>query len=149
MKTLQLLPIDEAGTVALPPAAQPEAIRQNCEGNAAFYKVVGFQPPWIGYVAVHDGAPVGMGAFKGAPHDNRVEIAYFTLPEREGQGIATATARELIRIARQTQPTVDIVAQTLPVPNASNTLLKKLGFTFQGSVIHPDDGEVWEWTLDA
>ena len=143
MKSVRLLPIDESGHVDLP--AMPDAMRENCELTAGFYKVVGFNPPWIGYVAVADGQPVGGGAFKGAPAANRVEIAYYTLGGLEGQGWATATARELVRIARANRPGLVIAAQTLPEKGASTSVLERLGFSNQGSVIHPEDGEVWEW----
>ena len=127
----------------------PEVIRDNCVATASFYKIVGFEPPWIGYISLAEGKPVGGGAFKGPPRDNRVEIAYYTLEELEGRGFATATASELINIARSAVPTITVAAQTLPTPNASNALLKKLGFVLQGSLIHPEDGEVWEWQLKA
>ncbi|HJR53098.1 MAG TPA: GNAT family N-acetyltransferase [Gemmatimonadota bacterium] len=117
--------------------------------TASFYKIVGFEPPWIGYISLAEGKPVGGGAFKGPPRDNRVEIAYYTLEELEGRGFATATASELINIARSAVPTITVAAQTLPTPNASNALLKNLGFVLQGSLIHPEDGEVWEWQLKA
>jgi len=148
MIAVQLLPIDEAGTVAsLPSDSLPEMMRGNCQGTASFYGVVGFAPPWIGYVSVADGKPVGGGAFKGAPQNGRVEIAYYTIAELEGQGYATATAAALIRMARDAMPEIVITAQTLPEPNASNHLLQKLGFVFLGALHHPEDGEVWEWEL--
>jgi len=147
MKSVQLVAIEASGALASPIAPCPELIRQNSDATAEFYKVIGFAPPWIGYVSVSDGRAVGGGAFKGPPRDNRVEIAYYTLPELEGQGLATATARELIGVARAAAPLVVVAAQTLPEVNASNSLLKKLGFTFQGTVLHPEDGEVWEWHL--
>lgn len=149
MKVVQLLPVDEAGGVALPEAALPEWMKENCRATASFYKTAGYEPPWIGYVVVDHGRPVGGGAFKGPPKDGAVEIAYYTLPELEGQGYASATAAELVRIARSTMPDIVVTAQTLPQPNASNALLKKLGFVFRGSMMHPEDGEVWEWRLAA
>jgi len=149
MKAVQLLPIDQTGEPSASLAFYPDLAQHNCRATVLFYKVIGFQPPWIGYVAASEGRAVGGGAFKGPPHDNRVEIAYYTLPELEGRGFASATARELIRVARETQPGIIVVAQTLPTRNASNALLEKLGFAFKGSLVHPEDGEVWEWQLDA
>ncbi len=148
MKRIELVPINRDGLPATPVAAMSEFMKENCGATASFYKVIGFRPPWIGYISVADGTPVGGGAFKGPPFENRVEIAYYTVPEFEGQGCATATARELIRIATQEAPEVTVSAQTLPAPNASNSLLKKLGFIFKGALIHPEDGEVWEWELN-
>jgi ribosomal-protein-alanine N-acetyltransferase len=124
-------------------------MRQNCSATASFYEVVGFHPPWIGYVSIAHGQPVGGGGFKGPPVNDRVEIAYYTLPDLEGRGWATATARELIRIATASAPKIVVAAQTLPEQNASTALLKKLGFELQGSVMHPEDGEVWEWRIQT
>jgi len=146
--TIRLLPIDEAGSIPHDPGLPP-LIKQNCKTTAALYQVVGFQPPWIGYVSTADGRPVGGGAFKGPPTANRVEIAYYTLPELEGRGFASATARALCAIAQDENPTIVVTAQTLPAPNASNALLQKLGFVFRRVVAHPADGEVWEWELPS
>ena len=122
-------------------------LRLNCDAMAAFYTTVGFDPPWIGYVSMDGDVPVGGGAFKGPPRDARVEIAYYTLPEFERRGFATATARQLIGIAQRVQAGVIVAAQTLPTPNASNALLTRLGFTLKGTLHHPEDGDVWEWQL--
>lgn len=125
----------------------PAFIRQACEGNAVWYAKVGFNPPWIGYLAVMDEVVVGGGGFKEPPLDHRVEIAYFTIPASEGRGFATRTARALVAIAKQADPTLSIAAQTLPAENASTSILRKLGFRLDGRVLHPEDGEVWEWRL--
>jgi ribosomal-protein-alanine N-acetyltransferase len=149
MTQIELIPIDESGNPARPLRPLADLVRTNCEGTASFYQTVGFVPPWIGYLSVLDGQVVGGGGFKGPPRDNSVEIAYYTLPEFEGRAIATSTARELIRMARANVPGVLVIAQTLPEPNASNALLKKLGFALAGIVVHPEDGKVWEWHLNA
>jgi len=149
MKIAQLLPVDQAGTMPLPADGLPELMKENCRAMTLFYQSIGFEPPWIGYISMAEGRPVGGGAFKGPPRKNCVEIAYYTLPELEGRGFASATARALIQIALSTVPTIVVTAQTLPTPNASNALLKKLGFTFHGMVLHPEHGEVWEWQLGS
>ena len=92
---------------------------------------------------------VGGGGFKASPQDNRVEIAYYTLPEFEGRGIATSAALELIDIARTAVSGILVTAQTRPVPNASNSILKKLGFAYAGIAMEGEAGEVWEWHLSA
>ena len=148
-KKAELLPIDATGGVTPPLSQLPDVMRQNCAATADFYKVVGFDPPWIGYVSLRDGHPVGGGAFKGRPQGNRVEIAYYTLPEAEGRGHATATARALVEIATSAVPGIVVAAQTLPHESASTSVLKKLGFALHGSLVHPEDGEVWEWRLTA
>jgi len=121
--------------------------RKNCEMSAAWYGKVGYLPPWVGYIAVMDDAVVGGGGFKEPPQDRRVEIAYFTAPEFQGRGHATSTARALVAIVTQTDPSLLIAAQTLPEENASTSILRKLGFRLHGAIHHPEDGEVWEWRL--
>ncbi|HEV2841490.1 MAG TPA: GNAT family N-acetyltransferase [Chthoniobacterales bacterium] len=90
---------------------------------------------------------VGTCAFKAGPRAGQAEIAYFTFPPFEGQGIATAMAQALIEIARTADRTIELTARTLPEPNASNTILRKLGFQFCGPAADPEEGTVWEWRL--
>ena len=149
MTKVELVQIDRSGKPAAELGQLPGMVATNCGLTAAFYRVVGFEPPWIGYLSVLDGCIVGGGGFKGSPKDNKVEIAYYTLPHLEGRGIATATARGLVAIARSCRPGLVIVAQTLPATNASTAVLQKIGFALAGTVIHPEDGEVWEWHLNA
>jgi [ribosomal protein S5]-alanine N-acetyltransferase len=143
---LILAPIGQHGQL-------PEAITLDdhlhmvVEMTVRHFEKIGFVPPWVGYVAVENSLPVGTCAFKSPPVDGRVEIAYGTMPGFEGRGIATAMARELVRIAQQENESLTIFAQTLPEENASTAILKKLGFRLIGSVEHPEDGTVWEWEL--
>ena len=123
----------------------PDFAQESCAMSAAWYAQVGFVPPWTGYFAVTAGIAVGGGGFKEAPKDGRVEIAYFTVPEFEGRGFATQTARALVEIARRADRRLVIAAQTLPVENASTAILRKLGFRLDRPLVHPEDGEVWEW----
>jgi RimJ/RimL family protein N-acetyltransferase len=109
------------------------------------YLVVGFAPPWIGYLAQENDVCVGSCGFKGPPVNKRVEIAYFAFPEYEGRGFATQMARELLRIVSEADAEIITTAQTLPRESASTAILKKLGFVLIGTVNHPEDGEVWEW----
>jgi RimJ/RimL family protein N-acetyltransferase len=53
--------------------------------------------------------------------------------------------RELLTIARAAEPGITVTAQTLPERNRSNHILEKLGFALRGTLVHPEDGEVWEW----
>jgi [ribosomal protein S5]-alanine N-acetyltransferase len=145
---LKLFKIGQHGQL---PEAIPldDHLRMVVEMTVRHFEKVGFVPPWIGYIAVENSVPVGTCAFKSPPVDGRVEIAYGTMPACEGRGIATAMARELVRIARQESESLTVFAQTLPDENASTTILKKLGFRLIGSVEHPEDGLVWEWELSA
>lgn len=123
----------------------PEIAVSVGEANAALYQKTGFIRPWIGYFAVRENEVVGTCAFKSPPLRNRVEIAYFTFPGHEGQGIATEMARKLISIALNAHQDIDITAQTLPEFNASTAILKKLNFVQIGMAHDDDVGEVWEW----
>jgi len=39
----------------------------------------------------------------------------------------------------------EVFAQTLPKDSPSTTVLKNLGFTHRDTLLHPEDGLVWEW----
>lgn len=124
-------------------------LRGHVEQSLAFYERIGASPPWVGYLAVDaSGSAVGVCGFKGDPDaEGAVEIAYGTLPDREGRGHATEMVRALVALTRR-QPGVTIVlAHTLPERNASCRVLEKAGFAFGGDVVDPDDGPVWRWTL--
>lgn len=122
---------------ALPPTLQ--ALRERAQVE-----------PWWAYLVFEraTGTLVGMCGFKGPPDlDGAVEIGYGIAPDRRGRGYATAAARALLRIAFD-DPRVRLVrAHTLPVRNASNRLLARLGFRFLGPVEDPEDGTVWRWEL--
>jgi len=111
------------------------------------YSKNGYEEPWVGYIAFNNNKCVGTCAFKSAPFANKVEIAYFTFPEFQGKGYASRMAQALVEIARAENPNLVIVAQTQPEESASNSILKKIGFEFSKEVMHPHDGEVWEWHL--
>jgi len=144
---ISLISIDGAGAVNGWPGGLPEIAVDVCEATTAHYANVGFELPWVCYLALTSASVVGTCGFKGPPRDGRVEIAYFTFPGFEGQGIATAMAAELIAVARKAQPAIQIAAQTLPQRNASHRILEKLGFTPVGLMDHPEDGAVCEWRL--
>lgn len=123
----------------------PEELTAACAQSAELYGRIGYEPPWVSYVAVDSGRAVGGGAFVGAPRDGLVEIAYFTLAGFQGRGYATQTARHLLAVARQVSPQVAVRAFTLPRVNASTRILERLGFTRVGMAHDDDAGEVWEW----
>ncbi len=125
----------------------PEAILEGCRATAAFYDQVGFEPPWIGYIALDGGQAVGGGAFVGPPADGRVEIAYFTLPPLQSRGHAGRTAAALIAIAREARPGIAIWAKTAPEPGPSTAILARLGFERAGTAIDHEIGEAWVWLL--
>jgi len=144
---LELVPIEHDGTPRGYGGELAEEARDGLEATVGFYTAMGFEEPWISYLAVADDVAVGVCSFKSRPIDGRVEIGYFTFPGHEGRGVATAMAAELIAIAGTCDPGVLVTAQTLPERNASHRVLEKLGFRAIGSVEHPEDGTVLEWQL--
>lgn len=145
--TVVLIPIDRDGSVRGCVAALAPVASEVLQAAAALYEAVGFEEPWICYLAMADGVVVGTCGFKGPPSDGRVEIAYFTFPDFEGRGIATAMAAQLLAIVKAHQPQPMAVAQTLPQRDASHRILEKLGFRHTETIQHPEDGTVWEWQL--
>jgi RimJ/RimL family protein N-acetyltransferase len=146
---MELIEITENGSPARPIGGLPDMASDVLRGTAEMYKTSGYQPPWIGYLAIHDSKCVGTCAFKTPPLEGRVEIAYFTFPENEGRGIATSMARSLVEKAISESPGIRICAQTMPERNASTRVLEKLGFQQVTEIDHPEDGKVWEWELLA
>lgn len=114
-----------------------------------FYKRVGFQPPWICYYVQDNGDLVGSAAYKGRPKDGAVEIAYGTFEAYRQKGVGTAICKLLVDTALMTDPSIKITARTLAEENYSTSILKKNGFVFTGTVVDPEDGEVWEWVYTA
>jgi len=111
-----------------------------------FYRRVGYNKPWIGYFATIDGNEiVGCGGYKGKPRESKIEIAYGTFRNYEGQGIGTEICRQLVLLSLKTDSSLKITARTLLENNASTTILKRNGFECVGIVNDEEDGEVWEW----
>ena len=144
---LQLIAITQDGSLEKPVASASSFTAELVEATTQLYESVGYEPPWVGYLALENGSCVGACGFKSPPENNRVEIAYFTFPGHESRGVATRMASALISIATNKEPGVTVAAQTLPEENASTTILKKLQFRLVGSIEHPEDGLVWEWQL--
>lgn len=113
--------------------------------SVAYYQTIGFHPPWICYYARLNGNLVGNGAFKGRPVNGKVEIAYGTFAHRRNEGIGNLICRQLVEVARQSDPALTITARTLPEENHSTRILRKNRFRLLGQVWDPEDGEVWEW----
>ncbi len=147
MSQLELIAITESGELAKPLPFTPQLAEEVVEATTQLYRAVGYEPPWIGYLAIENGTCVGTCGFKSPPQNNRAEIAYFTFPGHESRGVATRMAFELIRLALDKMPAVTVAAQTLPEESASTSVLKKLQFRVVTTVEHPEDGLVWEWQL--
>jgi len=127
-------------------SANPEC-RESLHSSVEYYNTVGYNPPWICYYAVVFGKPVGTAAFKGAPVNNKVEIAYGTFENYRNKGIGTQICGKLVEIALKFEPGLIITARTLPEFNHSTRILERNNFILKGSISDPDDGVVWEWVL--
>ncbi|HRD64777.1 MAG TPA: GNAT family N-acetyltransferase [Candidatus Competibacter sp.] len=144
---MKLIPLSELGQPTEPISDLPKEAIDVGTAYVSLYQSVGYQSPWLGYLALVDGTCVGSCGFKAPPKDNRVEIAYFTFSAFEGKGMATRMAKALLSISSRAAPQVVVAAQTLPKESPSTTILKKLGFKYVATLQHPEDGEVWEWQL--
>jgi len=125
-----------------------EYVRDVAVQTAAMLKRTSREAPWGGYVVVDAESNLLVGAcgFKNAPSTaGTVEIAYYTFPPFERRGYATASAAEMVAIARSSPLVRTIIAHTLPELSASTRVLKRNGFRFAGEVIDPEDGRVWRW----
>lgn len=144
---MRLVPIERSGIVAAPVEGCAETVLQVVAATASLYARRGCHPPWICYLAVEDEKTLGTCGFTGPPIDGEVEIAYFTFPGNEGQGVATAMARELMSLSRAaaTLAGTRYIAYTLPQNGPSTTILEKLGFILEADFQHPEDGPVWKW----
>ena len=111
-----------------------------------FYPKIGFNIPWVGYFIIRQNQIVGSCGFVGQPKDGKVEVAYWTFKEFEGQGIASFACKELVSIANQTDPDLTITAKTAPEHNASTRILQKNNFSFTEIVQDEEIGNAWLWT---
>ena len=142
-----LLPIDIDETQNIRFRNNPECVTI-LDVYPGYYQKVGYHKPWIGYFATLDGHEmIGCGGYKGAPRNGTIEIAYGTFKKYEGHGIGTEICRQLVWLALQTNPALQITARTLPGNNASTRILKRNGFEYTGIVYDAEDGDVWEWTF--
>ncbi len=106
---------------------------------------------WWNYLILHrqDVRLIGTCGYKGAPSlEGEVEIGYEIAEQYQGRGLGTETAQGLVEHAFQDVGVQFITAHTLAEENASNTLLKKIGFQFTGEYVDIEDGNIWGWRLD-
>jgi RimJ/RimL family protein N-acetyltransferase len=122
-------------TEALPPARDAVAADPGrAEWGSRFF--VAGDPPEL----------VGWGGFKGPPEDGVVELGYEIAEARQGRGLATAATRAMLDEAFGDDSVTAVIAHTLPERNASNRVLEKTGFRFDGEA--DEDGDpVWRFRL--
>jgi ribosomal-protein-alanine N-acetyltransferase len=83
---------------------------------------------------------VGWGGFKGPPKDGVVELGYEIAEGRRGRGLATAATEAMLAEAFADERVTAVIAHTLAERNASNRVLEKAGFQYDGEVQR--DGEI-------
>lgn len=145
METLRLVPIDPSGLPVERAFELSEAALDACRACGLLYELYGFEAPWIGYLARCGDDYVGSCAFKAPPRGGAVEIAFQTFPEFARRGHAGAMAAALCNIVANSGLALDVLATTPPEEHTSGRVLRRLGFTLQGPMQHPDDGPVWRW----
>jgi RimJ/RimL family protein N-acetyltransferase len=89
---------------------------------------------------------VGWGGFKAPPADGVVELGYEIAESRQGRGLATAATRAMVAEAFADARVRMVIAHTLPERNASNRVLEKVGFRFDGAA-REGDKPVWRFSL--
>lgn len=145
---MRLEPIEKSGATRAPTQGASEVVAQIIEATLSLYGRRGYEVPWTGYLAVEAGHIVGSCGFAGPPIDGEVEIAYFTFPGHEHQGVATRMARALLTLCGPAASSTGVlfIAHTLPEEGPSTSVLRKLGFRNVGEIQHPEDGRVWKWS---
>jgi len=80
---------------------------------------------------------IGNGGFKGTPHDGTVETGYSIVPEFQSQGYGSEAVGALIEWAFSHPDVRRVIAETLPELDASQALLRKLGFRAAAGASEP------------
>jgi [ribosomal protein S5]-alanine N-acetyltransferase len=91
------------------------------------------------FASGHPPELVGWGGFKGPPRAGIVELGYEIAEARKGRGLATEATRAMLDQAFSEDMVQAVIAHTLPERNASNRVLEKAGFRFDGEV--EEDGQ--------
>ena len=146
--SLRLIPCAADGRPEDTDITMPDTVAGYAAACAELYARVGFEPPWVSYLVADGQTIVGGAAFVGPVNEGSVEIAYYTLPQHEGRGVASFAATALVAIAQASPERPVITAKTLPETNASTRILTRLGFVRAGSVQDDDIGEAWFWRLE-
>jgi RimJ/RimL family protein N-acetyltransferase len=89
---------------------------------------------------------VGWGGFKGPPRNGVVELGYEIAEARQGRGLATAATRAMVAEAFADERVTAVIAHTLAERNASNRVLAKVGFQYDGAA-EEEREVVWRYSL--
>lgn len=142
---LRLIEIGEDGSPSRCPGNMPPAARDVVEGTLVLYQDIGFQRPWIGYLADRDGEVVGACAFLSLPRDGAVEMRCESFPEYRARGVGSEMARQLVRLARAEVPDIEIRVRTDAQEDHTTRKLRELGFDPAVPLEVGDDQ--WQWRL--
>lgn len=145
---MELIAINREGQPERDVPGLPEAATQILQAMRRHYATFGYEPPWIGYLALEGRQCRGFGVFRGVPERQQVEMAWYTFPEFRGRGVATGLVRQLIRLARGQDSRLTLLVQTPAASTAASDVLEKFGFRLDGEQPDPDEGRIWEWSLD-
>lgn len=127
------------------PLFQSEDCQSVLDIYADYYPQIGFNLPWVAYLIIRDNMVVGTCGFTGQPVEGKIEIAYWTFSEFEGQGIASFACEELIKIALASDTAIVITAKTAPEQNASTKILSNNNFKYDSIVQDHEIGDAWLW----
>ena len=75
---IRLIKCDPAGKPLEPVRVVPADIERKCTAAAERYQELGYQPPWISYIAVTDGRVVGYCDFWGPPAGGYVGVEFLS-----------------------------------------------------------------------
>ena len=89
---------------------------------------------------------VRLGRFQRSAEDGVVEVGFEIAEARRGRGLATAATRAMLAEAFADERVTAVIAHTLPERNASNRVLEKAGFRFEGEAQEHDE-VVWRFSL--
>src|SRR5215216_3671106 len=119
-----------------------EALRRNRDAAS--------DTPWGPRLFVTETPPqlVGRGGFKGPPDGGVVELGYEIAESHRERGLATAAVRAMVAEAFADDRVRGVIAHTLPERNASNRVLEKVGFTFDGEA-REAGAIVWRFSLTS
>jgi len=101
------------------------------------------------FVTQEDGRVLGVGGFKGAPDEGRIEIGYGVAESARGRGVATTAVRLLLEEAAAHPAIHTVLAETLQDNTASRRVLEKAGFYHLGQRYAGVDGtlDCWVYAL--
>ncbi len=100
---LELIPI-ETDRKSLEKYLQHEFCTHVFNEYEKFYPKNGFNYPWIGYFALYQDEVAGVGGYKRSPKNGKIEIAYGSVPGKEGHRFASEICRSLTKIAIEEVP---------------------------------------------